>query len=69
MNYSSLKRRAYYQLAVLPFIGRNIYERLNSRLERQIKIRYEKRKKIKNTKNPILPSQQNENIYDSRVIF
>jgi len=36
---NTLKRRMIFYVAVLPFIGRNSYERMNSRLDRQIKIR------------------------------
>jgi hypothetical protein len=43
---SNFKRKAKYYLAIFPFFGRNNYERLNSRLERQIKIREEKRSKM-----------------------
>ena len=39
----TLKRRITFYIAVLPFIGRNNYERMNSRLDRQIKIREHKR--------------------------
>jgi hypothetical protein len=39
----SWKRRVQFFFAVFPVIGRNDYERMNSRLERQIRIREEKR--------------------------
>jgi NRPS condensation-like uncharacterized protein len=40
----SYKRRVVYFFAVFPVLGRNNYERMNSRLERQIGIREVKRK-------------------------
>lgn len=39
----SWKRRVFHFSAVFPILGRDSYERMNSRLERQIKIRGEKR--------------------------
>jgi hypothetical protein len=58
----SLRRKILYNIAVLPFLGRNMYERLNSRLDRQIKIRETKRNstsKIKKTKL-LFPHYQDE---------
>lgn len=39
----SIFRRLRYYIAVLPIIGRNNYQRLNERLDRQIHIRNNKR--------------------------
>ncbi len=61
MNWHSLKRRMRYQLAIFPFFGRNVYERLNSRLSRQIKIREEKRQgKVRVIKTRMLFPQKND---------
>jgi hypothetical protein len=40
---NTFKRQIIFYLAVLPFVGRNSYERMNSRLDRQIQIREKKR--------------------------
>jgi hypothetical protein len=65
----SLRRKIIYNIAILPFLGRNIYERLNSRLDRQIKIREEKRNsqiKVKKTKH-LFPQYHNE--YSTKKLF
>lgn len=66
----SLKRKIIYNIAIFPFLGRNIYERLNSRLDRQIKIREEK--KIKETKvsksKHLFPQHHNE-FYAKKLFF
>ncbi len=69
MIHDSLRRKILYNIAVFPFLGRNMYERLNSRLDRQIRIREEKRNnqaKVKKTKH-LFP--QHHNLFSTKKLF
>jgi hypothetical protein len=67
-NIDSWKRRLFHFCAVFPIFGRNSYERMNSRLERQIKIREEKRKNIiiKHKNRQLYPFYEGPKIQASR---
>jgi hypothetical protein len=65
----NIKRRVLYYLAVFPFFGRNHYERLNSRLNRQIKIREEKRNGVSTLKKTKLLFPGQQNIFDDKKLF
>jgi hypothetical protein len=60
----SWKRRIFFFFAVFPIVGRNNYERMNSRLERQIHIRDNKRKSIsfKNKSKQLYPFYEGQKI-------
>lgn len=69
MSYQSIIRRIRYNLAVFPVLGRNAYERLNSRLDRQIEIRKEKRLGIKNVRKSRLLFPNQNYTSDSKKLF
>jgi len=69
-KFQSIRRKVKFFFSVFPFFGRNHYERLNSRLDRQIKIREEKRKLINNKiKKKQLFSQVDQEMYLKKINF
>ncbi len=68
VSFESISRRMKYYLATFPIFGRDHYERMNERLERQIKIREAKRQMNKpnyKKKQLFLPSDSKYSIVDT----